>query len=651
MTNVLLGRNTYKREESIKSGDISSGRSWAVGWYALLALLCLAAFLQVRSFDFLGYDDANYIGKSSTTALIGRGLTTEGFRWVWTADAMSLWEPLSYLSHMVDVQLFGNEAGDAAGHHLQNLLIHIVNAFLVFSLLFQVGGSALPRKSRRWKCAVAFFASAMFAVHPLRAETVCWISERKGLLCAMFVLASLWTYVRFAITGRLRWLVASAVLTGMGMMSKPAAVVVPVLMGLLDIWPLRRCGFEPADDSPFSLASALLRQVAEKWLVILMAVLMAAVTIYVQLNSNTEKLIGAKSLASRIAHAPATVAFYLQRTFLPRNLSFEYPYPSADSSLVYLAVSALLFVALTVAVIVWRKRWPSLFFGWGWFVICWLPVSGLVYVGSSFTTDRYTYLPHVGLFFGIVFWIASWGDPKDSAQLENQPAKQQANRSDAPGDLGEAVGASRMLAASIAGGFLLVVLAFLSYRQAATWQSDITLNQHAVVAQPKSPTGHLNLGVALEKKGRFADAIPHLQNSVAVDETYTGQYSLGRALSQVGRSQEAMVAYQSAVEINPEYAKAWHNLSLLEFESAETMQAVDPAIEHVMKALNLVKGNNVIYLNSLAAMLIRQERFDEATQVVTRALSLGASNPAVQQELQRKMRDLRAAKDAQSDSG
>lgn len=644
---MLLGRITYRQEESINSGDISSERSSAVGWYALLSLLCLAAFLQVRSFGFLGYDDAIYIGKSQATQLVAKGLTAEGFRWIWTADAMSLWEPLSYLSHMADVQLFGNEAEDAAGHHLLNLLIHIVNAFLVFSLLFQVGGSASPRKSRRWKCAVAFFASAMFAVHPLRAETVCWVSERKGLLCAMFVLASLWAYVRFAITGRLRWLVFSAVLTGMGMMSKPAAVVVPVLMGLLDIWPLRRCGFEPAAVSPFSLAGALLRQIAEKWLVVLMAVLMSAVTIFVQLNSNTEKLISAKPLASRIAHAPATVAFYLQRTFWPRNLSFEYPYPSEDSSSVYLLVSALLFAVLTVAAVIWRKRWPSLFFGWGWFVICWLPVSGLVYVGSSFTTDRYTYLPHVGLFFGIVFWIASLGDPAVSAQ----PARQGATKSDAPGDLGEAVGAGRTLAASIAGGFLLMALAFLSYHQAATWQSDVTLNQHAVVAQPKSPTGHLNLGVALEKNGRFADAIPHLKNSIAVAETYTGQYSLGRALSQVGRSREAMAAYQRAVEINPAYAKAWHNLSLLEFESAETMQAVDPAIEHVMKALNLVKGNNVIFLNSLAAMLIRQERFDDATQVVTRALSLGASNPAVQQELQRKMRDLRAAKDAQSDSG
>ena len=130
---MLLGRITYRQEESINSGDISSERSSAVGWYALLSLLCLAAFLQVRSFGFLGYDDAIYIGKSQATQLVAKGLTAEGFRWIWTADAMSLWEPLSYLSHMADVQLFGNEAEDAAGHHLLNLLIHIVNCLLYTS--------------------------------------------------------------------------------------------------------------------------------------------------------------------------------------------------------------------------------------------------------------------------------------------------------------------------------------------------------------------------------------------------------------------------------------------------------------------------------------------------------------------------------------
>ena len=145
--------------------------------------------------------------------------------------------------------------------------------------------------------------------------------------------------------------------------------------------------------------------------------MMAGITIFVQLNSNTEKLISAKPLIERLAFAPATLTFYLRRTFVPNKLSFEYPYPP-DGSTVYLAGSAVLILVLTIAVVIDRKRFPSLFFGWGWFVVCWLPVSGLVYVGTSFTTDRYTYLPHIGLFFGIVYWITSLIAPANAQSTE-----------------------------------------------------------------------------------------------------------------------------------------------------------------------------------------------------------------------------------------
>ena len=606
--------------------------------HVTLAVLCLFVFVQVRHFEFVGYDDPIYIGKMPETQILDAGLSAKGMRWIWTADAASLWEPLNYLSHMVDIQLWDNEVGDAGGHHFTNLILHVINAGLVLALFYGLGQAESGRGNRRNRNAcVAFFSAALFAIHPMRAESVSWISERKGLLCATFVLLSLLAYLRYAQSNNPRWLWGSAIFTAIGMMSKPAGIVVPVLMGLLDIWPLSRCGFGTDRDCGRSVVAVwitvLKRQLREKWLVVFMASALAAVTVYVQLTSNTDKLLGVRPLVARIAHAAFGIVFYLQRTILPTNLTFEYPYPSQSSASAALPISWIAIIVVTVSVFWFRQSRPGLFFGWGWFLICWLPVSGLVYVGTSFTTDRYTYLPHMGLFFGFVHELAR----RDSHYNEDQK---------------QAAVASRLWRVlSIIGCLIVGLLAILCYRQSSTWQNDLSLNRHAVAAQPMSAVGHLNLGVTLEKSGKPAAAIPHLERSARLAKTYTAFFNLGRAYSQVpNRAAEAAAAYKMAVEINPDYADAWHNLGLSQMRSVSQPSELDPAIESVKKACDLVRGNSPLYLNSLAELLLRQKRYEEAGHVLSVASQLSISNPALKRELQRKMRDLRAAQGSQTDS-
>ena len=644
-----------------KSKHVKSGREserWMVlGLHAALVIACIAVYGQVRSFSFVGYDDPIYIGKTADTQIIEQGLSIEGLKWIWTADAASLWEPLNYLSHMLDVELWDNEVDDAGGHHVTNLLLHVFNASLVFSLLSRICVVGLTRESRRsqhlW---IAFFSAAIFAMHPMRAESVGWISERKGLLCATFVVLALLAYLRFAATSQSRWMIVAAALTAFGMMSKPAAIVIPVLMGLLDIWPIRRCGFETSSSESAGnigkfLTDVIFRQLREKWLVVLLAIFMAFVTIYVQFNSNTDKLIGARPLLERLFFAPAGLVYYLRRTVWPTDLTFEYPYPNQSDW--YLPASLVAILILTLVVVVVRRRIPWLFFAWGWFLICWLPVSGLVYVGTSFTTDRYTYLPHIGLLFGIATHIGSYLDRQfnheRSSTKEVVFGESPAGASKRNATLPENERSNSwlgLIALSIA-----VTFSVLCFRQTKTWKDDLSLNSHAVAAQPNSAVGFLNLGVTLEKQGKPREAIAQLERSVGIAETYTAYFNLGRAYSQVPeRAAEAIDAYQNAVKINPEYADAWHNLGLSQMRAASSPADLDPAIESVMTACNLVRGNNALYLNSLAELLMRQERYDEAQVPIARALQMPLSSPALKSALERKMRDLRAALDSPADS-
>jgi hypothetical protein len=555
--------------------------------------LCLAVFGQVRQFEFVGYDDPIYTGNWPTSRVVGDGLSAAGLAWIWTASAASLWEPLNYLSHMIDVELWGNDAKSAGGHHLTNLALHCLNGLLVYWLLFQLAG-------KRW---VALMAAAFFAIHPLRAESVAWVSERKGILCATFVLLALISYLRYVRLSSRTWFIASVLLTGLGMMTKPVAVVVPLLICLMDVWPLSRCGFE---EDRGKWLQIVVCQLKEKWLHFAMAIALAFVSILIQYGAQQEKFIGALSLSQRLWYAPAGLLFYWQRTFWPDQLTIEYPYPGSQLS-VYGSAFALF--ALAVWFVLKRKEYWPLLFGCLWFIVCWGPVCGLAYVGASFTTDRYTYLPHIGLFFGIAYQASCW--------LGDDPVL---NR------IGVGVAA-----------LLMLVCIPLTREQTSTWQNDLTLFQQTIVASPEVATGYTNLAVALEKRGRPQEAIPLLEKANSLQATYTGYYNLARLYGRdPKRIKRALQMYQKSLEINPEYAAAWHNLGLLELRIGRK----DAALAHVTKACQLLDPPSSLYLNTLAEVHLHREEFAAARAVCERAILLPIDRPEVKKSLQEKLQRL-----------
>ena len=576
----------------------------------LLVLICGFVFGQVGQFEFVGYDDPIYIGDWYESRVISRGVTVEGLRWIWTASAGSLWEPLHFLSHMIDVQLWGAGPAAAGRHHLTNLLLHTVNTLLVFWLgvaLFRSAAaaddSALPPATVGW---TAFFAAALFAFHPLRAESVCWISERKGVLCATFVLLALLAYLRYVRGTGKSWLIVGVLLTALGMMTKPAAVVVPVLIGWLDLWPLRRCGFEAAEED-WDWIEILKRQLAEKWPYVAPAAALAAVSVLVQFGSHQEKFIGAFSLATRLYIAPANLMYYLQRTFWPTRLTIEYPPPSSHA---YVWAGIVISVGLTWLAVQGGRRFPALLFGWGWFLICWLPVSGLVYVGTSFTTDRYTYLPHVGLALAIVYQLAVWCRPWKAAYR---------------------------IVALVAGLLLVAASSLACYRQAASWQNNFTLFQQAIDAQPRSRLGYVNLAVALERTGQPTKAIELLEQVVAMQPDYVAYYNLGRLYGEeLADVAEAKRMYAECLKINPNYTAALHNQGIIYLRE----QKFEEALQHVQRASQGVNHQQPLYLNTLADVLLKLNRPREALAACRRASQLPIKDERLKAALQEKTRAL-----------
>ncbi len=581
-------------------------RQWlaAIGLPLFFVVTCWIVFGQVTTFDFVGYDDPIYVGLRPDTRIISEGLTAEGLAWIWTANTNSLWEPLNYLSHMFDVECFGATSAGAGGHHLTNLVLHSINVLLVYLLLWSISRDDLS----------AFAATLLFAIHPMRAESVAWISERKGLLCATFVLSALLSYLRYGRTSNRTFWWLSLCFTALGMMTKPAAVVVPVLFVLMDWWPLQRCGWE----STMTLTSwrtFLKQQTREKWPCVLMAAGLVAVSIGVQYGSHQEKFIGAKSFADRVSLIPANILFYFQRTIWPRNLAVEYPEPLSHAPIWLGAAFAIL---VSWAAVASRKVVPAFMFGWVWFLICWLPVSGLAYVGASFTTDRYMYLAHIGVFFGIVQCVRHLG-----SNLSSRPV----------------VGATTIGLAVV----LVIASGVLCWRQSSTWKNDLTLFRHAVETQPLVSSGYTNLAVALERRGHPELAIPILEESQLIRDHFVTKYNLARLYARDPRRvDQARELYQEAIADHPDYSEAWHNLGRLEMRTATSDDQLAVAQDHIAKAAELEHNANPLYQLSLVEVLMRRQQWPAAKRVCTEALRGDIRSTRIHQELLARQTQLEA---------
>src|SRR2546423_13097681 len=363
-------------------------RNWSILVAIALLALIWVVFGQTRSFSFVNFDDPSYVIENSA---VRAGLSLSTVHWAFTHVHGGNWHPLTSISHMLDCQLFGLNPGE---QHLVNLLWHAIASVLLFLLCQALTGSL-------WRSA---FVAAIFAVHPLRVESVAWISERKDVLSAVFFMATLLAYVWYARRPTLFRYVTMSILFALGLLAKPMLVTVPLVMLLLDYWPLRR----------IAEASTLLRLVAEKIPLFLLAAASCVAALWAQKQSlgSTEVF----RFSWRVENALVSAVIYLGQIFWPHDLAAFYPHPEDRLSILEVIGAAVVLISITVAAVALRKRRPELFTGWFWYLIMLAPVLGLVQVGLQGHADRYTYLPGIGISVAVVWivvdFVKGWRYPR-----------------------------------------------------------------------------------------------------------------------------------------------------------------------------------------------------------------------------------------------
>jgi tetratricopeptide (TPR) repeat protein len=472
-----------------------------------LAAAVFLAFSPALRNGFTGYDDGEYV---TGNPHVRTGLTSRNVAWAFTAAHSNNWHPLTWVSHALDSQLFGLAP---AGHHLTSLLLHIANTLLLFLWL---GGTT----GRTWRSA---FVALAFGLHPLHVESVAWVAERKDVLSTFFWMLTLLAYTAYARRpGTGRYLLVAALLAA-GLMSKQMLVTVPVLLLVLDWWPLQR-------------TQPVRRLVLEKLPLLLLSGLACAAALWAQRLGGAVTPIDQLPFDLRLANAALSYVRYLGKAAWPASLSVFYPFPLQGIAAWKVLASLALLATVPVLAFTVRRTRPWLAAGWCWYVLTLLPVIGLVQVGMQSMADRYTYVPIIGLFIALA-WEAG------------ERARQ-------------SVAAARLL--PVAAGLLLAVWAILSWRQILVWQDGVTLFTHALVVTPDNFLAHDNLGVELDRRGRPEEALAHYREAIRIKpgdrhgEANYAQASFAKAerLLAAGQRDEALAQFREGLRYRPSNALA-----------------------------------------------------------------------------------------------
>jgi tetratricopeptide (TPR) repeat protein len=570
--------------------------------YVLLALITVAIYLPVVELSFVTFDDTYYL---TNNPKVQAGLRWDSVRWAFTRAHAANWHPLTWLSHMLDCQLYGLKP---LGHHVTSLLFHTANTLLLFGLLKRLTGAF-------WRSALV---AALFALHPLHVESVAWVAERKDVLSTFFFMLTLLAYARYAeqagstekasdrgqesesnagtqktnhvsrITHHVSrpthhaslFYLLSLFCFALGLMSKPMLVTVPFVMLLLDCWPLRR--FQIAGLNTRS--SALWRLVGEKAPFFMLSAASCVVTVIAQQKGGALSSfagVTGVSMESRIINTPISYAWYLAKLLWPTDLAVIYPY-ERDWPLVQALLAAALLVALT-GVAWWQAcRRAYLAVGWLWFLGKLVPVIGLVKVGAQSIADRYTYLPAIGLFIAL-----AWGLADLTAGWPNRT-------------LPLAAGAAAVLAACA-----LAVGAQLLY-----WQNTESLFQHALAVTRNNYIANNNLGLYIAEHGQLELAKKYYRAAIQIAPSYPPPWNnLGTTLVQQRRYEDAIVVFEGALNLNPRSAEAESNLGA----ALSCLDKPDEAVPHLQEAIRLNPEHSMAHFN-LGNALLRKDRLPEAIE-------------------------------------
>lgn len=615
---------------------------------ALLNLVTLVLYWPVTGFDFVNFDDPEYVLGNGHVL---NGLTLDGLKWAFTTGYAANWHPLTWISHMLDCQLFGVRAGL---HHLTNVWFHMGNTVLVFLVLERMTGTL-------WRSA---FVAALFGWHPLHVESVAWVSERKDVLSTCLLLLALLAYLRYVTERSLRRYLEMWTLVALSLMAKPMTVTAPFLFLLLDFWPLNRIGIislAAENDASGKVTAEGLRSsrrkdstiglLLEKVPLLCLSLVSIFVTMHVQRSAMTS--LSGISLGSRLGNACISYLLYLKSTLWPAGLSVLYLLPRhVDVGLVTLALVILAGItAWTVTAV--RTR-PYMLVGWLWYLGMLVPAIGLVQVGQQARADRYTYFPSIGLFIMAVWLIFDWvnkhGNFKRSAVT---------------------IGAAAGIAFCVATHF-----------QLQTWRDPVALWTHTVERSPENYVARVNFASALDESGnpaaamaqfeeaerlaptdpimhnRFAlfleqagstnEALRHLREAVRLAPGLPEPHNnLGLILVKRGQFVEGMAQYGQALQIEPDFAVAHNNLAIILAATPDArLRNGAQALAHAKTACALTGRQRPDYLDTLAIALAEQGRFTEAITTCEEAKHLAETlrSEATGKTIERHMKQFRESK-------
>jgi protein O-mannosyl-transferase len=551
-----------KRKKTLRSGPAVRRHSRLPHERLIAAVICASlagivwiAFGQTLHHDFVNYDDGSYVYDNPN---IVNGLGLGNVAWAFTHAHSANWHPLTTISHMLDCQLYGVQPW---GHHVTNVVLHATAVIVLFIGLWRLAGNM-------WASA---FVAALFAIHPLRVESVAWVAERKDVLSGVFFALTVWAYAAYARTKifSLRRYMIVLALFALGLMCKPTLVTVPFVLLLLDYWPLGRLN---------DRWSVIRRLVAEKLPLFVLSIASCVATILAQREALTP--VRAVNFPERVANAVVCYVEYLAQTVWPANLAVLYPYPKGGPNVAEVVFALLFLMIVSVIFILWRKSYPFALTGWLWFLGMLVPMIGIVQVGSQPMADRYTYLPAIGLYI-----IATWGAIE---LLKGLRYKREI--------------------LSVAG--LLVIAAFItrSYFQTAYWRDSETLWRHTVAVTHDNFIAQNNLAGSLLDKGQLEEAITHYRQAVEINpDVAQVQSNLGNALVRGARVDEAMAHLQKALQINPAYAEAYNHMGSALMKKGQAGEA----ISYYQKAIQLNTSYADAY-NNLGAAFWRNGQLDEA---------------------------------------
>jgi len=531
-----------------------------------LAAITFAVFGQTLGHEFVNFDDNVYVYENPVVA---GGLTFKGIVWAFSFHAAN-WHPLTWISHMLDCQLYGLHP---AGHHLTNVILHTATVIALFLVLRQMTGAL-------WRSA---FVAAVFAIHPLRVESVAWVAERKDVLSGLFFMLTIGAYVRHARNPLSAARYALVILLfALGLMCKPMLVTLPLVLLLLDYWPLQRK--EPAG-----------RLVLEKWPLLALSAASCAATLLAQREAMP--LTGAVSVPSLLVTALLACKVYLCQMVCPAGLAVFYPFPHQGLPVREAAMAGTLLAVISAAVVwQWRKR-PWLLVGWVWYVVMLLPVLGIIQVGQQAHADRYTYLPQIGIYIAITWLATEWRISR------------------------AALGG---LMAGVIGLFM-----FCAWQQAAYWQNSETLWADALACTLDNDLAQDNLGLVLLQKGRIDAAINCFQEALRIRPDFAeARNNLGNALLQTGKVEEAIACFRQALQLRPDFAQAEDNLGYALLQTA----TVDEAIAHCQRALQ-IKPDDAEACVNLGNAFVRKGEAQDAIALYRKALQIKPGLAVAQRNL------------------